>query len=177
MTLAVQTGAVQAKVSSPVMALCGLLRDLSEVLAVLPADMYVARPAARVSGSVGQHVRHCLDHVSALVAARADAPLTYDHRERDTPVETDPAVARARIAELLSRLDVWARRPLNTPLRVSSRLSPSDTLTGWSTLARELAFVVSHTIHHHATIAVLLDIHAFPVPGGFGYAPSTPRAS
>ena len=39
-------------------------------------------------------------------------------------------------------------------------------MTGWSTLARELAFVVSHTIHHQAIIGVLLAIHGHAVPDG-----------
>ena len=57
-----------------------------------------------------------------------------------------------------------------------SMISPSgETVTGWSTLARELAFVVSHTIHHQAIIAVLLALHGHAVPERFGHSPSTPR--
>ena len=44
-----------------------------------------------------------------------------------------------------------------------------------TSLGRELAFVVQHTIHHAALIAVLLDILGVRVPADFGYAPSTPR--
>jgi uncharacterized damage-inducible protein DinB len=44
----------------------------------------------------------------------------------------------------------------------------------WSTHARELAFVISHTIHHCALMAVLLAVQGIPVPYRFGYAPSTP---
>lgn len=55
-------------------------------------------------------------------------------------------------------------------------ISPSgDSVTGWSTLARELAFVVSHTIHHQAIIGVLLAIHGHAVPERFGHSPATPR--
>jgi uncharacterized damage-inducible protein DinB len=48
-------------------------------------------------------------------------------------------------------------------------------LTGMSTLARELAFVLNHTIHHQAMIGLLASLHGCDVPDGFGYAPSTPR--
>ena len=50
-----------------------------------------------------------------------------------------------------------------------------SSVSGWSTLARELAFVVSHTIHHQAIIGVLLAMHDVAVPERFGHSPSTPR--
>jgi uncharacterized damage-inducible protein DinB len=37
-----------------------------------------------------------------------------------------------------------------------------------------VAFVVSHTIHHLAVIALLLRDLAVEVPPRFGYAPTTP---
>jgi uncharacterized damage-inducible protein DinB len=46
-----------------------------------------------------------------------------------------------------------------------------------STLARELLFVISHTIHHQALIAVLLSAAGRTVPEAFGLAPSTPRSA
>ena len=44
-------------------------------------------------------------------------------------------------------------------------------MTGWSTLGRELAYVNSHTIHHQALIAVLLELAGVPVPDHLGLAP------
>jgi uncharacterized damage-inducible protein DinB len=44
-----------------------------------------------------------------------------------------------------------------------------------SSLGRELAFVLNHTVHHQALLAVLLAVQGRRVPVGFGYAPSTPR--
>ena len=44
-----------------------------------------------------------------------------------------------------------------------------------STLRRELAFVISHTVHHQALIAMLLAVAGLQVPESFGLAPSTPR--
>ena len=43
-----------------------------------------------------------------------------------------------------------------------------------TTIGREIAFVVQHTIHHCALIAVLLERKNVEVPVRFGYAPSTP---
>jgi hypothetical protein len=43
-----------------------------------------------------------------------------------------------------------------------------------SSLEREVSFVVAHTIHHCATIAVLAGIGPERLPERFGVAPSTP---
>jgi uncharacterized damage-inducible protein DinB len=49
-------------------------------------------------------------------------------------------------------------------------------ITGWSTLAREVAFVMSHTIHHEAIIALLLEAQGYETPDDhFGVAPTTPK--
>jgi len=60
-------------------------------------------------------------------------------------------------------------------MEVVTRLNTiGDSVIGWSTSARELAFVISHTIHHQAIIAVLLASQGVAVPHRFGVAPSTP---
>ena len=43
-----------------------------------------------------------------------------------------------------------------------------------STVGRELMFVISHTIHHNALIARLLDERAINMGPRFGLAPATP---
>jgi uncharacterized damage-inducible protein DinB len=162
--------------SLPTFALSRLLDELASVVMWLPAEVYSATFDSGVSGSVGEHIRHCLDHISALLAAGPSATLSYDHRQRGTAIEREPGAALQQILRLKTALDRWPTRPLDEPIRVSSIVAPSgQSIAGWSTLARELAFVVSHTIHHQATIAVLLALHGFDVPDRFGHSPSTPR--
>jgi uncharacterized damage-inducible protein DinB len=159
----------------PSWALWRLLDELDSLIEVAP-EVYCARLAMNVSGTIGEHVRHCLDHVSALLTGDQSSMLSYDRRYRGTAVETDPAEALRQILQLKSALDVWSTRSLDEPIRVSSMISTSgDTVAGWSTLGRELAFVVSHTIHHQAIIAVLLAIHGHAVSERFGHSPSTPQ--
>jgi uncharacterized damage-inducible protein DinB len=136
---------------------------------------YIARPIAAASGSIGEHVRHCLDHIGALISARGSAPLSYDRRERGTAVERDPAEALRLIMRLKSAVDRSETRAMDEPLRVVSMLTAAgESAAGWSTLGRELAFVNSHTIHHQAMIAVLLSLAGFDVPDRLGLAPATP---
>ena len=50
-------------------------------------------------------------------------------------------------------------------------------VTAVTSVGRELAFVMSHTIHHLAVIALLLRDLGIEVPPRFGYAPTTPTRS
>jgi len=63
-----------------------------------------------------------------------------------------------------------SRRTAKQPAMVSSCLPPTEVET---TAGRELAFVLSHTIHHNALIDVMARTLGVPVPDRFGYAPST----
>lgn len=166
-----------ARTPSPIAALERLLEELATTVMELDRETYTARPAAPVSGSVGEHVRHALDHVAALLAADPTRPLSYDHRERGTMVETDPPAALRQLFRLRAALPRWTARALETPVAVRSQVSDSgECVSGWSTFGRELAFVVSHTIHHQAMIAVLLAMLDVEVGDRFGFAPSTPAA-
>lgn len=151
------------------------LDEVSSVVMALDAQAYAARPIPTISGSIGEHVRHCLDHIASLIAATSSRALTYDSRERGTAVERDPAEAMRLVLRLKAALDRWGGRTFDDPICVVSLVWPGQRVTGWSTLGRELAFVTSHTTHHQAVIALLMSVQGLTVPDGLGYAPSTPR--
>jgi len=153
-----------------------LLDDLTTVLLQVSRDVYVTKPLPHVSGSIGEHVRHVLDHVAACAAARPHGALTYDTRERGTTVETDPGAALRTILRLKAMLAGMTDEHLAAPVIVASVLSRGDpAVSARSTLSRELAFVVNHTVHHQALIAMLLAVIGVETPDAFGLAPSTPR--
>lgn len=154
------------------------LDELGDALLATPGDVYRARIEPAVSGSIGEHVRHALDHIAAILSNDGVAPLTYDYRERGTAVETDPNAALRQIFRLKCGLERLRQKPMNEPIAVRTQISPTGAeIVTWSTVGRELAFVMSHTIHHQALIAVLLAWHGVGVAPRFGLAPSTPRAS
>jgi len=110
---------------SPAWELWRLLDELDSLLTEVDSDVYCARFVAEVSGSIGEHVRHCLDHVSALLAADSSTTLSYDRRQRGTTVETDPAEAVRQILRLKRGIEAWSTRPLDETIRVTSMISPS----------------------------------------------------
>jgi uncharacterized damage-inducible protein DinB len=152
-----------------------ILRDLRSLLSALSNDQYAARAGDLFANStIGAHVRHCLDHARALVDGWRTGEAGYDHRARGTSIETDIAAADAELARLIGAVERLSRLDADEPIGVSflpSRAAQSITLS--STLARELAFVLSHTIHHNATIRGMVLSLGCAAPESFGYAPST----
>ena len=54
---------------APVQPLAGLLQQMRSMIERMDDDAYTMPAPGRSSGGVGGHVRHCLDHVGALVHA------------------------------------------------------------------------------------------------------------
>ena len=158
------------------MPLTVLLDQMATMLMDVPVSVYTARPLPGVSGSIGEHVRHALDHIAALTAARLPDVLTYDRRERGTAVESDSGAALRAIWRLKAALSMVDGTNIDQSITVTAVLSRGDRPVSMrSTLRRELAFVISHTVHHQALIAMLLTVAGRQVPDSFGLAPSTPR--
>jgi uncharacterized damage-inducible protein DinB len=152
-----------------------LHREQAGVVSQLSPAQYTQRLGEQYfNGNIGGHVRHCLDHVRALLDGFPLGRVDYDHRERGTAVENDPLAARDEIRRLRRLASDQIDVPSAAPVRVSvmpTRDGHSVELV--STFGRELAFVLSHTIHHHATIKGMASALGVTLPRTFGYAPST----
>lgn len=172
-TNAIEThrGEIEA-LSGPV---TSLLRELLDVLGKITPEQYQARCGEQFfDGAVGGHVRHCLDHVRALVDGIAAGAVDYDHRERGTNVESDPIAAHSETSRLIEELEGLGGTPCDRPLKIElmpTRNGRSARVN--STLGRELAFVLSHTIHHNAIVKSMAYALGVSFPRSFGYAPST----
>jgi len=157
--------------------LAQLLRQLADVIRDLSDAQYTQKPVGVIESSVGGHVRHCLDHVQSLLTSIDTGHLDYDHRARGTPVERLRSSAIGVIDEMVESLEVLPgfviTRPLSVYVRMSSdAASPVSVL---SSVGRELAYVLSHTIHHNAIVNAMVKTLGGCVPERFGYAPSTIR--
>jgi uncharacterized damage-inducible protein DinB len=168
------------------------LAELSRFLSAITPEVYAQ--ANGEDAAIGQHVRHILDHYACLLGAtegRVGATagrVDYTRRAREELIGCCPEAAIARIdvtRQRIARLrDTTgdSLEPRGEGLRMEVIFTPARTdaepvqrrLT--STLERELMFVLSHTIHHMALIAVLLRREGTVlIPSGFGVAPSTVR--
>ena len=154
------------------------LDELADVLRQVSPTAYTASSFPRVSGSIGQHVRHILDHVAGLCATARSGVLSYDRRERGTDVEAGVNAALRTIRHLQGALRQFDDSDENAPITLTSVVAHGAApVAVRSTLAREILFVISHTVHHQALIAVLLSAAGCTVPDAFGLAPSTPLSA
>lgn len=108
--------------------------------------------------SVGAHLRHCLDHFDRFFEGLPLGTIDYDARERRAAWETDPREALEVIAGFEARLATLPAMaaPLTVWQSVASGTDRRRAST--SSVARELAFLSSHTIHHLALMRALVDL-------------------
>lgn len=139
------------------------------LLAQLDDERYNATAAPLFAYSVGSHFRHCLDSYTCFLRGLAHGRIDYDARERAEQTATDRQHACARLEGTMELLrDFQAAAP-------SGELRVRQDGPHWarSSVARELQFLLSHTVHHYALIALLLRLQGFQPAAAFGVAPST----
>ena len=154
---------------------CAALLEEAVVLLERIPDPVFQNGREPSAGGVGNQLRHCLDCFACLAKGLDSGRIDYDRRDRDTRVEEErrfavrqlratarglrDEVARAQERDLVVRMDEPGRGPAE----------------GWhrSSLARELRFLATHTIHHFALIALLLERRGIEVDPAFGLAPAT----
>lgn len=143
-----------------------------KVLHQTPAAIYTATNAETFGSSCGAHFRHLIQHYQAFFAGVETGLIDYDHRDRTADIESDPAAAVHALAELR---EVFATLDLREqPIQILQNYDPKKLRQPVSSgIARELTFLVSHSIHHYGLIAVILRLNSIEVPQYFGFAPST----
>jgi uncharacterized damage-inducible protein DinB len=151
----------------------GALRQLDELLEGITHAAYQHCCDLLPGGTVGAHVRHCIEFYQCLFAGIESGEVDYDARKRNPEIESDQAAALREIRRM--QTCEWPRiesLPRDAPLRVR------ESLDAWqvSSLGRELGFAASHAVHHLALISVLLRDHGgCVIAGEIGFAPSTSR--
>lgn len=129
------------------------------------------------SGStIGQHIRHILEFYVGLFRQMEFSLVCYDDRERDVRIESDPQFAISVLDAIVSRLEkVKEDQPLTLKANFTKNLA--DDLLFETSLYRELAYNLEHSIHHLAIIKIgISELEAeYTLGGEFGIAPSTAR--
>jgi uncharacterized damage-inducible protein DinB len=156
-----------------------LLRQAAILLEGLPDSLYTCTTSFTPEGTVGRHVRHCVDFFERFLDGLPTGRIDYSARRRSPAVESSRSVALTCLADLEQRLATHAGLDLQRLILVRPEDDDSDPREpgAWfrSSIGRELRFLASHTVHHFALIAVLLRTLGHPTDSEFGVAPSTLR--
>jgi uncharacterized damage-inducible protein DinB len=118
--------------------------------------------------AIGGHFRHLHDHYVSFLSGLATGRVDYEARERDARFECDLAHARARVEQTIAGLEAMRE---TDGARVLDVRAEGDWVR--SSVARELRFLASHTIHHYALIRLMLAADGVACDASFGVAPST----
>ncbi len=123
--------------------------------------------------SVGVQYRHLLEHYQSLLGQWPSGRINYDERPRDTVIEQQRSRALAATRTIIQALQALDRT-VDPPLMVHTDAGGGKR-PDWraSSLGRELQVLSSHTVHHYALMALLLEGLGESVPSEFGVAPST----
>jgi len=136
---------------------------------------YTAIVSPNFISSVGEHIRHIIDHYLALMSGLDTETVDYDVRRRGEKIESTPQVA----IEAIDRISSWINNLSDTDLDKSITLSTEISITNKTvqtfrtSIARELVFAGSHAVHHYAMIAQIAFAQKTLVPEFFGIAPAT----
>ncbi|MCK5674709.1 MAG: hypothetical protein KAH95_15120 [Spirochaetales bacterium] len=122
---------------------------------------------------VGKHFRHIIDFYDRFID---QFPLVnYDLRNRDLEIETNKEAAINRINFLSNALLIFELKEGTEKITLYQGDIPNNNneFIVSSSLGRELRYLIEHTVHHFAIIAMFLKHYGYSVPLGFGVAKST----
>jgi uncharacterized damage-inducible protein DinB len=127
------------------------------------------------SGSIGQHLRHVVDHYTNLLDGFNSGLINYNKRHRFSPIESSIDVCTAAFEEVKQGVAGLLPEQLAQSVAVLTEISISehDDALVQSNLERELVFASSHAIHHYALIKIIRQMQDATVPDTFGFAPAT----
>ena len=148
-----------------------LIEQAIVLLSKTPEATYVQPCEEVFSSSIGQHMRHCIEHYDELFAAKSENRVVrYHTRPRNLDVETDLTVAVKRLRFICNQLERLSNEDSALEVSDCGVAEPAK-----SSLCRELEFLISHTVHHFALITVISNKLQIEVPKDFGIAPTTLR--
>ncbi len=127
------------------------LQQLNDLLQGISKAQYTEKSMILSNATIGQHIRHILEFYLLLVSGSFSGTINYDKRERDLCIEEDPDFALKTVDRLLIGIET-----LNENLQVkfegdfSIEGAVQNTIS--SSVGRELAYCIEHSIHHQAII-------------------------
>ncbi len=155
-----------------------LIKALTDELArgveiISALDDFTYPKIANGTGSIGGQFRHNLDFVQCLLNGIRNGKIDYSQRERDLRVEENRHCAKERFTLLIKEMNDLSPELFERRMHVRSEID--DAVWNESTAGRELEFVLSHTVHHHALIAEKMNSFGMKTPSHLGVAASTLR--
>lgn len=154
------------------------LRQGVDLIRSLDDRLYSKPTGTSSSSGVGSQFRHGLDFYTCFLKGLPGGRIDYDARKRDARIEIDREYAARQFESVIDALARLTPDQLEGELLVKLECPDGAADDDWcvSSAKRELQFLLSHTVHHHALIVTLLRLHGHelgPDQRAFGVSPST----
>ena len=149
------------------------LHQAIDIIEQISDRQYTYNNQKYFKSGVGKHIRHILDFYDSFLTS-SNGRIDYDDRQRVEDVESNRLAAISKINSIIKGLEKLSS--VNKPVQVKNDDTAStdaEVVFTPSTIARELKFLASHTVHHFAIIAMILRLQNYEIPEDFGVAPST----
>jgi hypothetical protein len=152
------------------------LNEIKDFVKVIDEDTFNFPSLYLNRSTIGQHVRHILEFYICLVNSKKPGIINYDLRKRDKRLERSLPHALEGILKIISGID-GLDAPGMILMQSNFGLGTDSNFSFPSSMARELAYCLEHSIHHQALIKVaLIEMKlGHLVTPTFGVAPSTLR--
>ena len=152
-----------------------ILQQAQAYLASVTDEQYTEIISPFFMSSAGSHIRHILDHYYSIINGFKNGLIDYDKRSRGGVIEKNAQSAQAAIVEIIAFLNAFSIEELQQTVKLSTEISVADKQVAVvdTTLAREIIFAGSHTVHHLATIKHIAQMQDVDVDKGLGIAPAT----
>lgn len=146
-----------------------------EILSLISSDHYICAEESHspwMSG-VGKHFRHLIDFYDRFLDQFP--VINYDLRNRNCEIEKNKSAAEKKLIYFIETLQSFKHKDINQEIDLYNGDIPmsQNVEKVISTLGRELRYLIEHTVHHFAIIAMFLKHYGYSVPNGFGIAQST----
>ena len=150
------------------------LDELTHLLSQMSNAEYSKSCQTIFGASIGQHTRHIIELYLELIHGAKNGEICYNNRIRNVLFETDVIAALEVIGFIKANIEPM--QDASVKLKANFSKSEISTLID-TTIFRELAYNLEHSIHHQALIKVglsewgKLDL----IDENFGVASSTIR--
>lgn len=151
-----------------------LLNSIDQTISSLTDRQYTESMQVLSDATIGQHVRHMLEFYEAIEKAHKSGEINYDARKRSLEMETSVKKASEIINKCKEDIVKYTE---DIQIEMSGNYSIDNVEASKisSSLSRELAYSMDHTIHHLAIIKNALILQGVQLDENFGVAPSTIR--
>lgn len=152
------------------------LSELHNLLNVISEMDYSCKIPILSNTSMGEHIRHILEFYGCVLFNKNPYCIDYDMRQRSKELENEPTKALEYIDKLFIML-LKGFPDQEQKLVIDLSLTGDELANFGTSIYRELAYCLEHSVHHKALIKIglLATGNERLVTEDFGVAASTKR--